>query len=173
MNRRFPPLRWGLKEASQAFIWGFNCGPAALCAVTGLTPAEVRPHLVDFECKRYTNPTLMVKALESLRIPFSRTYRSDEPGPVPAVQFGLVRIQWGGRWTRPGVPMRVRYRKTHWVAMGNLSLEVFDINAVFYGLDWVPRSEWSTRIVPDMIHECCPDGDGTWWVTHVFEIPIP
>lgn len=52
-----PPLRFGVDEAQAASDeWGFNCGPAALCAVLGLTPAELRPHLGDFERKRYTKP---------------------------------------------------------------------------------------------------------------------
>jgi len=166
-------LCWNKRDAETAVKqWGFNCGPAALCAVTGLTPQEIRPHLVGFESKGYTNPTLMLSALESLHVPFVRTYRSDSPGPLPIVRFGLIRIQWGGAWTKPGVPMRVRYRKTHWAALRNNSTEAFDINALAAGagLVWLPQVDWSTFLIPLVMRECCPKGDGTWWVTHVLEI---
>jgi len=43
--------------------WGANCGPAALAVVAGLSLDEVRPYLVDFEQKGYTNPTLMFQSL--------------------------------------------------------------------------------------------------------------
>ena len=43
---------WTCEEAdAMADEWGFNCGPAAICAVTGLSPEQLRPNLVDFESK--------------------------------------------------------------------------------------------------------------------------
>src|SRR5258706_2485946 len=134
MSTEIPSISWGKKEAEAASVqWGFNCGPAALCAVTGMTPEQVRPHLIDFEQKGYTNPTMMLKALESLQVPFRTAYRSDTPGPFPKVDFGLVRLQWGGPWTRPGVPPRARYRKTHWAAAQTDSHTtwMFDINSIY------------------------------------------
>lgn len=150
--------------------WGFNCGPAALCAITGLMPEQIRKYLDDFEKKGYTNPSLMNKILKNLGLEFKQIYRSDrELGGLPIIKNGLLRVQWGGPWTKPGVPMRARYRHTHWVAVRKHSFEIFDINAMCVG-GWLPESEWSMQLVPWLIKECCPKGDGTWWVTHGIEV---
>lgn len=169
------PLRFTEDEANRAADeWNFNCGPAALCAVLNLTPAELRPHLIDFEQRGYTNPSLMFAVLHNLKIDFSKSYRSDFPAipqlnPYP--RFGLVRIQWGGPWTNPGVPMRVRYRNTHWVATRGQSYdrEVFDVNAIGDG-GWLPFRAWSDNLVPRLIKECVSKADGTWWPTHGISI---
>lgn len=119
------------REAGQN--WGFNCGPAALCALLNLTPAEIRPHLGDFEQKRYTNPTMIQAALTRCGATWRQTYRSDEPLGLPMLDHGLIRVQWAGPWTQPGVPLRARYPHTHWVAMRNKGKEVFVVNDFCYG----------------------------------------
>lgn len=160
--------------------WGFNCGPAAACAVLGMTPDAIRPHLGDFEVKRYTNPTLMASILHSTGSTFCRKFESPrycedwETGGVWPV-YGLVRIQWGGQWTRHGVPMAARYRHTHWVASrarpinSLVSHEIFDINAIQFG-GWLSFREWSNDLTPWLIRQCEPKSDGTWWPTHCWEI---
>lgn len=148
--------------------WGFNCGPGALCAVTGLTPAQIRPLMGDFEKKGYTNPTLMTEVLVRLRLTFRQTYRGDKPEKrVHAGPLSLVRVQWAGRWTDPGVPMRARYRHTHWVAVDGE--EVFDINAICSG-GWMPVREWTDQLVPWLLKEAVHGATGQHWVTHVIEV---
>lgn len=157
--------------------WGFNCGPAALCAVLDMTPQELRPHLIDFEQKRYTNPSLMEAVLQNLNIDYRKYYRSDLP-PIPQLdpypRLGLVRIQWAGPWTNPGVPMRARYRQTHWVAArGEPSKrEIFDVNALRDG-GWLPFRIWSEQCVPWIIKNCVPKGTGEWWPTHGIRVTKP
>ncbi len=164
-----------LEEAQAAGDeWGFNCGPGALCAVLGMRPTELRPHLLDFEQKRYTNPALMFAVLDGLGVRYRRHYRGDSPPPSglnPYPRFGLVRVQWAGRWTDPGVPMRVRYRKTHWIAARGDSAgrEIFDVNAMCVG-GWISWAEWSEKLVPWLMRECVPGGDGRWWPTHGISI---
>ncbi len=173
---RVPPIRFDIDETQWAADdWGFNCGPAALCAVLGRTPAEIRPHLGDFEQKGYTNPRLMAAILRGLRIPFRRVYEC--PGSHEAVDavypaFGLVRIQWGGPWTKSGVPVRVRYRHTHWIAMHNPAngrSMVFDVNAMCVR-GWIDRGTWAQDLVPWLLGQCVPQADGRWWPTHCWEI---
>jgi hypothetical protein len=163
-------LLFGIDEAQKSGDeWGFNCGPAALCAVLGLTPAELRQSMGDFESKGHTNPTLMTDTLTRCVATFRQVYRADQPGGLPELQHGLMRVQWGGPWTKPGVPMRVRYRQTHWVGMRDGGMEIFDVNAMCVG-GWISFNEWSLQLVPWLIRECCPKGDGKWWPTHALEV---
>ncbi len=166
MRKPFPATIDQVQKAAND--WNFNCGPGALCAVLNLTPDQLRPHLGDFEQKGYTNPTLMLNVLTSLGATVRQVYRADAPcNNPPTLEFGVMRVQWGGPWTKPGVPMRVRYRQTHWIAASGD--QAFDVNAMCVG-GWMPWSEWSKQLVPWLIKECCPKGDGTWWITHAWEV---
>lgn len=164
-------LRFSLDDAMRAGDeWGLNCGPAAIAAVCGLTLAELRPHLGDFESKRYTNPTLMWEILRSVGANFTYALPSVRPGLWP--HFGLARVQWEGPWTAPGVPMRVRYRHTHWVgccAEEGSDHNIFDVNCMCVGV-WVPFTEWSTQVVPWLLRQVEPKADGGWHLTHVVEV---
>jgi hypothetical protein len=142
----------------------------------GLTPKEIRPHLLDFERKGYTNPTLMKAILDRLRVSWRQTYRGDSQRQALGRQWpkcGLVRIQWAGPWTKPGVPMRARYRHTHWVGSwrpGELT-DVFDVNAVgISGRGWKWFELWTSNLVPWLLRECEPGATGEWWPTHFIEI---
>ena len=163
------PARFTRDDAQAAYdAWRFNCGPGALCAVLDKTPDEIRPHLIDFEGKGYTNPTLMLDILRGLRVPFRQTYRGDGQASMyvrPAL--GLMRVQWAGPWTQPGVPMAARYRQTHWIGLADG--HAFDVNCMDAG-GWVSWEEWSGHVAPWLIKECCPKGNGEWWPTHILEI---
>lgn len=168
-----PSLRFTLEDAQSAGDeWRFNCGPSAVCAVLNLTPTEIRPKLASFERKGYTNPSLMLEILSNCCAPHTVVYRGDEPGtPIPSVSLGLVRVQWSGPWTKLGVPMRSRYRHTHWIAARNRTSQVFDINAMCVG-GWLPYEEWYSQLVPWLLRGCCPNADGGWWPTHAIEIDM-
>ena len=152
--------------------WGFNCGPSAICALFGISPDQLRPHVGDFERKHYTNPTLMFEILRNLGATWKLTYRGDDPAMKELgglARSSLVRIQWGGTWTRPGVPMRARYRMTHWIAVHNSM--VFDINALPYQDGWISRAMWALKLVPWLIPQLDMKGaDGSWWITHDIEV---
>jgi len=148
--------------------WGFNCGPAAICALLDKTPADIRPDLQDFEAKKYTNPRLMRAILDGLKV----SYRWE----VVPVQYpkqdiwydnSLIRIQWGGPWTGPAQHWGARQRHTHWIACrhNGATSEIFDINATCDG-GWIPIKEWEEQLVPWLLRECEPKADGLWWQTH-------
>lgn len=171
-----PTLRFSLSDAEHANDeWGCNCGPAALAAVAGLTLDEVRPLMGDFERKRYTNPTLMLESLKRSGLKFR--WSQGEIKPIPS--FGLLRVQWEGPWTKPGVPIRARYRHTHWIGVQNrggifpqepgATAGIFDINAMNSG-GWIAYSDWATTLVPWLLSECVPKADGHWHFTHFVEI---
>lgn len=136
----------------------------------------------EFENKGYTNPTMMTAALRSLGVAFRRKYEfsgtppDGQPRQDQWPEFGLVRIQWSGPWTKPGVPLRARYRHTHWIGhqVRDGQRLVFDINAICVG-GWVKYDEWTAAIVPWLLKECgCHKWDGTWWPTHCWEVdPAP
>jgi hypothetical protein len=173
-----------LQAQAAAAEWGFNCGPAAVCALLEMTPNELLPHLGEFIAKGYTNPTLMKSILASLGYSTRRLYQATSKYPdgdyPPLPRFGVMRIQWGGPWCKEGVPMAARYRHTHWVAVKyNLASgspahsKVFDVNALATGPGWLPFTEWSRVLVPGLIKQCEPKGDGDWWPTHCWEVVKP
>jgi hypothetical protein len=161
--------------------WNFNCGPAALAVVAGLTPDEIRRQMGDFEGKGYTNPTLMFDCLNRLGLAWKphkaigpTDWHPDNLHVWP--RFGLVRVQWEGPWTAPGVPIRVRYRHTHWIAVDSTiegeEPNVFDVNCMCVG-GWVPLSEWTASVVPWLLKQCEPKASGAWHLTHVIEVDAP
>lgn len=172
MTDEYQPVRFSLDEAQVAADGWFNCGPGALCAVANLRPEEALPHLRGFERKHYTNPAMMQGALASLGIPFERIYECLGIGKArnPVFPcFGLVRVQWSGPWTAPGVPVRARYRHTHWVAWDSDNRLVFDVNAMCVG-GWISEAEWRDEMVPWLLRHIDPKADSEWWPTHCWEI---
>lgn len=149
--------------------WGFNCGPAAIGAICGLTPSQIRWHMGDIEEKGYTNPTLMKDTLARLsrRYDFQWAALRDLRWPT----LGLVRIQWEGPWTQPRVPAKARYRHTHWVgaAVSARGIGIWDLNALGNGTGWCSLEHWETVIVPWILRDE-PKADGRWHRTHVIEI---
>jgi hypothetical protein len=167
------PPRFTLADADRAHSeWGCNCGPAALAAIVGLTLDEVRPHMGDFEQKGYTNPTMMLHALESVGAQFRSRGLADNVKLLDWPRYGLARIQWEGPWTNPGVPIRARYRQTHWVgaAHRNGDIGVFDINCINNGTGWVALGEWRDIVVPYILKGCVPRANGKWHITHAIEV---
>lgn len=167
------------REVDAAARWGFNCGPAALCAVTGSSPESVRAFL-PADWPGYTNPTAMGRGLGAAGMRWFQLYRGDQPpgSVVPRAilpgRVALTRVQWGGPWTRDGVPFRARYRQTHWIAESwddDGAPIVYDVNAVSQTTNgWIPRAVWVGTLVPWLLRESVPKADGRWWPTHVWEV---
>ena len=152
--------------------WGANCGPAAISAVLNLPLTDVRPHMGDFERMGYTNPTLMWAALQSLGADFRQRGRTAD-GIVNWPEFGLARIQWEGPWTKPGVPIRARYRHTHWVGVNAAQQDkigIFDVNAIGNGTGWCSLADWAGTVVPFILDSSVPHADGNWHITHAVEV---
>ncbi len=180
MEADLKALRFTQKEAESAFdTWGFNCGPAAVAAICGLSLDELRPYLGDFEQKRYTNPTLMRQILKNVGasiIEFGRLnwrFEMQRTGRAPWPGYGLARVQWEGPWTVPGVPIAARYRQTHWVGACSLNPDdvgIWDVNCMNNGSGWVSLEEWTSILVPWLLKECHPRASGKWHLTHVIEI---
>lgn len=177
----FPPprTRFHFGDADRANReWGMNCGPGAIAAICGLTLDEVRPYMGDFERKHYTNPTLMWQVLERLWPAYAISYypsRIQGAKPMTWPAYGLARIQWGGTWMEPGVPMAARYRRTHWVGAcspDQNNVGIFDINIIANGTGWTPLEDWSSIVVPMLVGDM-KGADGTWFITHCVEVILP
>lgn len=147
-----------------ASTWGANCGPGAIAAITGIKLDELRPHLADFESKGYTNPPMMWRILDNLQLVWRKTV---QPRTWP--DYGLARIQWHGPWTMKGVPTRVAYPHSHWVAAittDPINISIFDVNYP----NWLTVAAWASNVVPFILRECEPEADGRWSLTHTVEI---
>lgn len=178
------PLRFTWGDASTAFDeWGCNCGPSAIAAMCDMSLAEVRPHLLDFESKRYTNPSLMAQILgkipgvqveEFLRL--NPAFEMQRTGRKPWPKWGLARIQWEGPWTKPGVPVKARYRHTHWVGVNATDpddIGIWDVNALVNESGWTSLSNWEKIVVPWVLEACVPKADGRYHLTHAVELALP
>ena len=168
------------EESRQALDeWGANCGPNALAFALGKTLDEVRPLLVGFEEKRYTNPTMMRDALSRAGVSFQiQKPRADDT--MFQKTKSLVRIQWHGPWTEPGANPRWAYRQTHWIC----TFRCDDVSLVRGGDPWrcmnMPLvfdcngrlktySDWNAEIVP-LLTKSIPRANGDWSPTHVWRL---
>ena len=144
--------------------------------ITGKTPDEIRPRLQNFESRRYVSPSMMAMILNGLNITFTRTFmeranvQRDQLSTPRFPDFGLVRIQWDGRWCDPGVPIPARYRRTHWIAFATEHpMWCFDVNAMALG-GWITLDKWRECLVPWLIKEVVKGGNGRWWVTDCWQV---
>ena len=144
--------------------WGANCGPNALAFALQVPLDTVRPHIPDFDAKRYTSPSMMRAALASLGREFDAI-------PKPAIgamlqeRPALVRIQWGGPWIINGKPQRWAARQTHWICCWwDVLSWVFDVNG---GIQTFV--DWEDKIVPPLAASV-PRCDGTWTPANVWRL---
>ena len=163
--------RFNLEDAERAYDeWGANCGPGAVAAIMGMTLDEVRPIMEaeGFASKHYTNPSMMNAVLR-------RTGRAWRKIGAAWPDYGLVRVQWEGPWTHEGVPMRARYRYTHWIGAVRRTgpthdeYGVFDINCINNGTGWCSYDDWKDTVVPYILKQY-PRASGAWHLTHAIEI---
>jgi len=176
MNDLIKMPRFTQKDAERAFDeWGANCGPGALAAIMEMNLDEVRMHMGNFEAKHYTNPSLMIAALRSVGAVFKVLKLGDKTAGalctfVGLPNYGLARIQWEGPWTKPGVPIRARYRYTHWIGVARRStIGIFDINCMNNGSGWCSYEDWRDVIAPYLAKQY-PRASGFWHITHAIEI---
>lgn len=175
-----PPLaKFSLDEAQRhSDEWNCNCGPGAIAGICGLTLEETKVHMMacGFSDKGYTNPKMMFDVLRRIGVRWQggtcNSMSSENQGMLAFPDFGLARIQWEGPWTEPGVPIRARYRHTHWVGSCRIEGEevnIFDINAMCVG-GWIPFSEWADSLVPWLLKQVVPKANGRWHITHAIEV---
>lgn len=142
--------------------WGCNCGPSALAVAARVGLDTVHQAIPGFDDKQYTSPSMMLASVENL----GRQIRRGE-GPINWDTPSLVRIQWEGPWSKPGMNPRWAYRFTHWVAAfgwfgtGHF---VFDCNGGMRTF-----GSWDAEIAP-AIMATIPRASGTYRVTHFWTL---
>lgn len=114
-ERPFTELRYTEADSDRANKdWKATCGPHAIAAALGLSLDRVRPAIPNY--KGWMSPTQMIETLHALGV---------FPNPIFSqlktwdLCNGINRLQWEGSWLNPGVPPRVAYFHTHWVAAFN------------------------------------------------------
>lgn len=128
-----PVLRFDAVQSELANKdWKATCGPHALAAACGLTLEEVRAVLVNY--KGWMSPTQMTQALLKLRRPYNFRHHLK----TQELCNGINRIQWEGKWLNPGVPARVAYFHTHWVAHFNGAV----LCTACAPADWIRVEDW-------------------------------
>lgn len=153
--------------------WGCNCGPTALAFALQCSLEKARYLLPGFDQKRYTNPSMMRNAVQEAGLKISNVTppRFDHKKTLSydrvfSSTMALVRVQWSGPWTEPGVNPKWCYRFTHWIATWQergVDL-IFDCNGGIRG----PES-WETEIAP-AIARTIPEADGHWYWTHIWRL---
>jgi hypothetical protein len=106
-----PILRFTEAESDRAHEeWKASCGPHSIAAACQLTLEEVRRAMPPY--KGWMSPTMVGETLRSL----GRPYTLRKGMKTRELCEGINRIQWEGKWLNPGVPARVAYFHTHYVA---------------------------------------------------------
>ncbi len=141
--------------------WGANCGPHAIAAGLGVTLDRARELLPKFEGRFYTTPKMMEEAMMAAR----GSICCLKGGPSREWRNGIIRVQWEGRWTNPGVPKIAAYPKTHWIAH-------FDgfVYCTCCPHEWWRVETWQRIIEAHVIGQ---NGVTGWHFTHCHLLPTP
>src|SRR3546814_16523884 len=78
-------------------------------------------------------------------------------------EFGLVRVQWEGPWTAPGVPMAARYRQTHWIGTmlrADRQRGYWGVNCLAHGGGWVSLCAWESVFGASVMPGCATKEHG-------------
>jgi hypothetical protein len=128
-----PKLCYSAEESERANLdWKASCGPHSIAAACGLTLEAVRPALVNY--KGWMSPTQMSQALLFLgRLTQARVVKT------LTLCNGINRVQWEGKWLNPGVPPRVAYFHTHWVA----HCRGWVLCTACAPAEWIREDEWA------------------------------
>ena len=154
-----PPLLYTEADSETAHRnWKATCGPHALAAACGVSLSRVHAVISRLgSYKGWMSPTQIERALLELRKRFGVTTGLK----TQALCNGINRIQWEGPWLNPGVPPRVAYRHTHWVAHYN----GWVLCTACLPAEWIPVDEWRRFHLEDK-------PPTPFHITHHYELPL-
>lgn len=160
-------LPFGLQEAIEAeHQWGANCGPGAIAAICGITPADAVAAIPNFSKKRYTTELMLQDALDSLNVRWKQAYPTWP-------QWGFARVVWSGPWMTDPDPF-VALSHSHWVGVyqSEGELAIFDINAISAG-GWISWAEWHGSLVPWLLSHAEPEAGRFFCIHEAYEVDAP
>jgi hypothetical protein len=143
-----PALPFTAEEAELANEeWRATCGHFSIAAACNVPLPQVKA--AYSKLTGWTSPTMLKEALNNLRRGFAEN-KLPRGCPHEVVKFArfhngapvIFRIQWEGRWLDEGVPPRVAYFHTHWVAMRDGY--VFD--PMLFWASWDAVQSWPDRV---------------------------
>lgn len=134
MIRKTPNLKFTAADSERAHAeWYASCGPHSIAAACGLTLEEVRVALPQ-SYRGWMSPTMIGKCLRVL----GKQYTLKMGMKTQELCEGINRIQWEGNWLNPGVPERVAYFHTHYVAY----LSGWVLCTACLPAEWIPYGRW-------------------------------
>ena len=146
-------LRYDAAESEAANkAWKATCGPHSIAAAMGVTLEEVRAALVNY--KGWMSPTQVIQTLTRLGQKFTLTSGLN----TQELCNGINRIQWEGKWLNPGVPPRIAYFYTHYVAHFN----GWVLCTACLSSEWISVTSWRR-------HHLTVDPVSPFHITHHFE----
>ncbi len=129
-----PLLRFTARCSQKAFAeWKATCGPHSIAAACGLDLERVRVNLPPY--KGWMSPTMVGQTLKALEV----GYELRKGMKTRSLCNGINRIQWEGDWLKPGVPARVAYFHTHWVA----HFDGWVLCTACLPAKWIAVDEWT------------------------------
>ena len=116
--------------------WKATCGPHSIAAACGKTLDDVRVAMVvaGVKYRGWMSPTQVTQALLALGKVSGLTHHLK----TDKLCEGINRVQWEGKWLNPGVPARVAYFHTHWVA----HFGGWVLCTACEPAKWIPAAEW-------------------------------
>ena len=133
-------------------LWGANCGPCALAALTNRPVADIRAEVEIAQGGRflgYMNAGHLTDVLRRMGFsPWRRDVRTRGEVVWPRTR-GLVVLQIDGPWCEPGVNPRARFRYTHTVASAEGGVMIYDCNAD----KWRRRENWEREIMAFLVKD--------------------
>lgn len=151
------PLRFDASGSDRAYEqWKATCGPHSIAAALGKTLEDVRAVLTNY--KGWMSPTQVTQTLLALGAPHNLKSRLK----TWDLCNGINCIQWEGKWLNPGVPARVAYFHTHWVA----AFDGWVLCTACESAKWIPESSWRHH------HLMC-EPRSPFHITHHYELEPP
>lgn len=152
------------EQSQQAYDeWKAMCGHHSIAAATHASLDRVKqacPKLVG-----WMNPTMIGTTLHNLGARTKCLTRlPDDTRFLFTPGRRVMRIQFEGSWTGPGVPPAAAYKHTHYIAViDELVMDpMVDSNMLISLLDWLETEQY--RVLQDV-----PKATG-WHFTHCWEV---
>lgn len=118
--------------------WKASCGPHSLAAACGKTLHQINEAMAKgaVNYRGWMSPTQVSRTLDAL----GAEYILEKGISSKDLCHGINRIQWEGKWLNPGVPARIAYFHTHYVAHD--ALHGLVLCTACEAAEWITTRQW-------------------------------